>query len=65
MASQRNYMARNKPYGDKKRKGVVKKRVQAYNPKNKRWVKINTKSHLFVDQKAEKYKAFKGVRKHK
>jgi hypothetical protein len=58
-------MAKNKPYGDNKRKGEVKKRVQAYNPKNKRWVEINTDSHLFLNQKADKYRPFKGVRKHK
>ena len=58
-------MAKNKPYGDDKRKGVIKKRVQVYNPKNKRWTTINTTSKLFINQKADKYKPFKGVRKHK
>ncbi len=58
-------MAKNKPYKDSARKGEVKKRVQAYNPKNKRWIEIDTATHAFVNQKADRYKPFKGVRKHK
>ena len=58
-------MATNKPYGDNKRKGEIKERVQAYNPKNKRWVEIDTANHLFTNQKSDKYRPFKGVRKHK
>jgi hypothetical protein len=58
-------MAKNKHLGHKKREGEIKKRVQAYNPKNKRWIEIDTTSNLFKNQKAERYKPFKGVRKHK
>ena len=58
-------MATNKPYGDNKRKGEIKERVQAYNPKNKRWIELDTASRLFTNQKSDKYTPFKGVRKHK
>lgn len=57
-------MATNKPTGDNARKGSVKNREQVFNPKNKKWVKIDTETHLFTDQKADG-KKFKGVRKHK
>lgn len=57
-------MAINPPPG-KGRVGPIKKRVQAFNPKNKRFVKINTDTHLFIDQAAKKYAPFKGVRKHR
>ena len=57
-------MATNPPSGDNRRKGAVKKRKQVHNPKNKKWTKINEKTGLFMDQKADD-KPFKGVRKHK
>jgi hypothetical protein len=43
----------------------VKERKQVYNPRTKRWVKIDTKTHLFIDQFARKNTRFKGVRRHK
>lgn len=56
-------MAKNKPYGDNARKGEIKKRIQVFNPHNKRWVKIDMKTHKFIDQMAKKDQSFKGVRK--
>jgi hypothetical protein len=56
-------MAVNKPYGDNQRKGQVKKRAQVKNPKTKRYVKINTITKKFMDNKAKKNSKFKGVRK--
>ena len=56
-------MATNPPKGSG-RVGAVKDREQVYNPKNNRWVKIDTETHRFIDQKADKEK-FKGVRKNK
>lgn len=55
-------MAKNPPYGDNHRHGAVKNRVQAYNPHNNRWTKIDTETNLLIDQKANK-EPFKGVRK--
>ncbi len=57
-------MAKNPPKGPG-RVGAVKNRMQVFNPKNKRYVEIDTKTHLFINQKADKNKPFKGVRKHK
>jgi hypothetical protein len=57
-------MATNPPKGPG-RKGSVKKREQVLNPKTDRWTKINTETHLFMDQMDRKNKPFKGVRKHK
>ena len=57
-------MAKNKPYGDGQRKGAVRDRSQTFNPKNKRWVKRDTETGEFIDQKADK-KPFKGVTKEK
>lgn len=56
-------MAKNKPYGDNQRKGAVKSRKQAKNPKTKRYVKINTETKEFMDNKSKKHSPFKGVRK--
>lgn len=56
-------MAKNPPLGPG-RKGAVKEREQVFNPKNNKWTKIDTNTHLFIDQKANS-KPFKGVRKHK
>ena len=55
-------MARNKPFGDGKRVGAVKKRSQTHNPKTDRWVKRDKDTGRFMDQKADK-KPFKGVKK--
>lgn len=53
-------MAKNT--GKNFRLGAVKQRNQAYNPKNDSWVKIDTGSGKFMDQKAD-HKPFKGVSK--
>ena len=55
-------MAINPPSG-KGRIGAVKQRIQVFNPRNKRFVKIDTQTHLFIDQMAKKNARFKGVRK--
>lgn len=57
-------MATNPPTGDGHRKGAVKDRSQTYNPKSERWVKRDSDSGKFIDQKADP-KPFKGVRKEK
>ncbi len=57
-------MATNPPKGDNQRKGQVKNRSQAHNPKNDTWVKRDTKTGKFIDQKSDD-KPFKGVRKEK
>lgn len=56
-------MATNPPKGAG-RVGAVKKRKQAFNPKNKRWIKLDTKTKKIINQKSN-LKPFKGVRKHK
>lgn len=56
-------MAKNPPKGPG-RVGAVKERDQVYNPHNKRWVKRDTETGKFIDQK-ENNKPFKGVRKNK
>lgn len=55
-------MAKNPPYGDGHRHGAVKDRSQTYNPKTGRWVKRDTDTGQFIDQKANR-DPFKGVRK--
>lgn len=57
-------MAKNKPYGDNARVGAVKDRSQAFNPHNQRWVKRDTDTGKFMDQKTD-HDPFKGVRKEK
>lgn len=57
-------MAKNKPYGDGRRKGAVKGRSQVKNPKTDKWVKRDKDTGKFMDQKSNK-KPFKGVRKEK
>ena len=57
-------MATNPPTGDGHRNGAVRKRSQTYNPKTGRWVKRDSDTGKFIDQKADK-KPFKGVRKEK
>lgn len=57
-------MATNPPLGDNRRQGEVKKRIQVLNPHNKRFVKIDTETHKFMDVKSNGVK-FKGVRTYK
>ncbi len=57
-------MATNPPSGDHRRVGAVRERSQVHNPLNDRWVKRDTETGRFVDQKADK-DPFKGVRKEK
>lgn len=57
-------MATNKPYGDNHRQGAVKDRSQVHNPQNDRWIKRDSDTGKFLDQKADK-EPFKGVRKEK
>lgn len=55
-------MAKNPPYGDNHRQGAVRDRSQVHNYHNERWVKRDTETGRFIDQKADK-NPFKGVRK--
>lgn len=57
-------MAKNKPYGDNRRRGAVKQRSQVFNPKTGKFVKRDSKTGRFIDQKSDK-QPFKGVRKEK
>jgi len=57
-------MATNPPKGDGHRNGEVRERSQVLNPHNDRWVKRDTDTGRFMDQKADP-KPFKGVRKEK
>lgn len=57
-------MATNPPYGDGARKGAVRDRSQTYNPQNKKWIKRDSDTGRFMDQKANNT-PFKGVRKEK
>jgi hypothetical protein len=57
-------MAKNPPVGDGHRVGAVKQRSQTFNPKTERWVKRDTETGQFMDQKANA-DPFKGVRKEK
>jgi hypothetical protein len=57
-------MATNPPRGDGHRQGAVRDRSQTYNPKNERWVKRDSESGRFMDQKDDRI-PFKGVRKEK
>ena len=57
-------MATNKPVGDGARIGAVRQRSQTYNPQTGSWVKRDTQSGQFIDQKADSA-PFKGVRKEK
>ena len=56
-------MAKN-PSKGAGRVGAVKERDQVYNPKNDRWVKRDTDTGKFMDQKHDT-KPFKGVSKNK
>jgi hypothetical protein len=57
-------MATNPPKGDGHRNGAVRDRSQTYNPKTETWVKRDTDTGRFMDQKAGG-KPFKGVTKEK
>ena len=57
-------MAKNPPNGDGHRIGAVRERSQVYNPSNDRWVKRDTNTGRFMDQKSDGT-PFKGVRKEK
>jgi hypothetical protein len=57
-------MAKNGKSGDGHRNGQVKERSQTYNSKTEAWVKRDTETGRFMDQKADN-KPFKGVRKEK
>lgn len=55
-------MATNPPTGDGHRKGAVRQRSQTFNPKTQRFVKRDTNTGRFMDQKSDN-QPFKGVRK--
>ena len=55
-------MAKNPPPGDGHRVGAVRERSQTYNPHLDRWVKRDTETGRFLDQKSDS-SPFKGVRK--
>jgi len=57
-------MAVNPPKGPG-RIGAVRDRIQVFNPKIRRWVEIDTRTHKFINQMDAKYKPFKGVRKYR
>jgi len=57
-------MATNPPTGDGHRNGAVRDRSQTYNPQNQRYVKRDTDTGRFMDQKTNG-SPFKGVRKEK
>jgi hypothetical protein len=56
-------MATNPPKGPG-RQGAVRDRTQTYNPKTETWVKRDTDTGRFMDQK-QNGEPFKGVRKEK
>jgi hypothetical protein len=57
-------MATNPPTGDGHRHGAVKNRSQAYNPQNDKWIKRDSDTGKFMDQKKDGA-PFKGIRKEK
>lgn len=57
-------MAKNPPCGDGHRHGPVKDRSQTHNPRTDKWVKRDTETGRFIDQKSDQ-DPFKGVRKEK
>ena len=57
-------MATNPPAGDGHRNGAVTGRSQVHNPKTDTWVKRDTSTGRFMDQK-QGGKPFKGVRREK
>jgi hypothetical protein len=57
-------MATNPHKGDNHRNGKVIGRSQVYNPKTDNWIKCDTDTGKFMDQKSND-KPFKGIRKEK
>jgi hypothetical protein len=57
-------MAKNNPVGDNSRKGQVTNRSQVYNPKTETWIKRDSTTGRFMDQKKDG-SPHKGVRKEK
>lgn len=57
-------MAKNPPIGDGHRVGAVKQRSQTFNPKTEHWIKRDTETGQFMDQKVD-HEPFKGIRKEK
>lgn len=57
-------MATNKPTGDNRRQGMVRKRSQVFNPKTQQWVKRDAETGQFMDVKKDGSR-FKGVRREK
>lgn len=57
-------MATNPPKGDGHRQGAVRDRSQTHNPKTDTYVKRDTGTGRFMDQKSDGT-PFKGVRKEK
>lgn len=57
-------MAKNGKTNDGHRDGAVRQRSQTFNPKTEQWVKRDTETGMFIDQKSDD-KPFKGVRKEK
>lgn len=55
-------MAKNAPKWDNARKWAVKDRSQVYNPKTDLWIKRDTETGKFLDNKTTWWK-FKWVRK--
>lgn len=55
-------MAKNGKPNDGHREGTVKQRSQTFNPNTERWIKRDTETGRFMDQKFDN-KPFKGVRK--
>jgi hypothetical protein len=55
-------MATNPPKGDGHRHGAVRARSQVFNPRVDLWIKRNSDTGRFMDQKADD-KPFKGIRK--
>ncbi|WP_455715430.1 hypothetical protein [Anaerosporobacter sp.] len=51
--------------GEGFRRGAVDNRSQTYNPKTDSWVKRDTTTGRFMDQKTSDNTPFKGVRKEK
>ena len=57
-------MAKNNPSGDNRRYGQVTGRSQTYNEKIDRFIKRDTSTGRFMDQKTDG-KPFNGIRKEK
>ena len=55
-------MAKNAPYGDNQRRGMVRGRSQTYNPMTEQWIKRDSRTGRFMDVKQDGL-PFKGVRK--